>query len=331
MSYVLGVDVGKAELTAAVAEGAQATLIGTFTNSPDGFAALKAALPSGVPSLLVIEPTGGYELALAGWAVAAGWQVSRPNPRQVRDWARSLGRRAKTDRQDALLLARYGAACRPPTWTVLPSEVSELESLLRRREDIEGLLRQERNRLQQLQDRPGVARAVPPSLRKVIQSLEEALEELEEAIAGHQREHPGLAEAAHRLQTVPGIGRRNSLWLVVALYRWSVLTNGSGTVKGFTAFLGLDPTPRESGSSVRGRSTISRMGMKHVRRMLYLGALGGIRGNNPLRRFYDRLVAAHKPKILALVAAARKLACWAWALFQSGTTFDPARLMPKTV
>lgn len=330
MTCFLGVDVGKTTLVAAIWQDGQGRVLGSFPNTPDGFGALAAALPAGLPVHLVLEPTGGYELALATWAAAQDWMVCRPTPRHVRDWAKGLGRRVKTDRQDAIILARYGAEREPPAWTALPAEVSELESLLRRRDDLEQMIRQERNRQQQLTGRPGVAQAVPPNLQKVLGALEEALAEVEAAIAAHQRQHAALAEAVRRVQTVPGIGKRNSLWLVVVLYRWHTLTGGAGTAKGLTAFLGLDPTLHESGTSVRGPRSISRMGMAQVRRLLFLGALGGVRGKNPLRDFYQRLVGRGKPKVLALVASARKILGWAWAVFQHQTTFDPAKVAPAS-
>lgn len=325
-TYVLGIDVGKTTVVAAMWQAGAGRVVGDFPNTPVGWEALAAALPADAPTLLVVEPTGGYELALIAWASQRGWCVSRPNPRHVRAWATGRGRRVKTDRQDAVLLAQYGAECAPPTWVALPTEVSELDSLLRRRDDLEQLLRQERNRLQQLTGRPGVASTVPPNLQKVIGALEEALEEVDEAIAAHQRQHPPLAEAITRLQTVPGIGPRNSLWLVVVLYRWQTLTGGQGDAKGVTAFVGLDPTCHESGTSVRGPRTISRMGHAQLRRLLFLGALGGVRGQNPARMFYERLVARGKPKVLALVATARKILTWAWAIFHRQTTFDPNKM-----
>ena len=105
-----------------------------------------------------------------------------------------------------------------------------------------------------------------------------------------------------------------------------MLTNGQGSAKGLTAYVGLDPQPYESGTSVRKPATISRMGDTTLRRKLYMGALGGIRGQNPLRAFYQRLVGRGKKKRLALVAAARKLLVWAWKVFQTETDFDPAKL-----
>lgn len=329
MEMIIGVDVGCDTLVAASWQGTSGQSLGSFPNTPAGFAQLHQALPAGASVRLVFEPTGGYELPLAAWAAAQGWTLHRPNPRQVRDWAKSQGRRVKTDRQDALLLAHYGASNQLPVWVALPSEVRELESLLRRREDLEQLLRQERNRLRQLRGRPGVADAVSSSLDKVIDALAEALRELDEAIAQQQRQHRRLAETAKRLRSVPGVGERSCLWLLVLLERWHQLSGGKGDAKGLTAFVGLDPTAYQSGTSVRGPSSISRQGPATLRRVLFMSALGGVRGQNPLREFYQRLVGRGKPKMVALVAAARKLLGWAWAVFVHQTTFDPSKAAPK--
>lgn len=257
----LGIDVAKATFVAALYHEATETALGTFANSPDGFTALAAALPAEHPLVhLVAEPTGGYELPLVLWALAQGWQVSLPNPLRVRAWAKGQGRRAKTDRQDARLLARYGAAEQPPAWQPLPVAVSELDSLLRRKDDIEQMLRQERNRQQTVTRRPHIADAVPTSVNRVIGALEEELAALEQAIKDHLQQHPDLAQAAQRLQTVPGVGKQTVLPLLVLLTKWQVRTDGQGTAKGLTAYAGFDPQPYESGTSVRKRSTISRMG-----------------------------------------------------------------------
>lgn len=91
------------------------------------------------------------------------------------------------------------------------------------------------------------------------------------------------------------------------------------------AYAGLDPQPYESGTSVRGRASISRMGDRQIHHQSFMGALGGVRGNGPLRAFYRRLVARGKPKLLALVAAARKILAWAWAVFHHQTAFNQER------
>ena len=325
----LGVDMAQATFVAALWLSGAGRILGTFPNTPEGFQALLAAVRAVHPTApvhLVLEPTGGYELALAHFALDQGWQVSLPNPKRVRDFARGRGRRAKTDPQDAVLLARFGAETDPPAWQPLPEELSALESLQRRKDDLEHLLRQERNRQHALAQRPHQHPAVPASVERVIEALEAELADVEQAIQDHLQRHAELAAAVRRLKTVPGVGAKTVVPLLVLLYRWQVLTNGQGSAKGLTAYVGLDPQPYESGTSVHKPATISRMGDTVLRRKLYMGALGGIRGQNPLRAFYQRLVGRGKKKRVALVAAERKLLVWAWKVFQTETDFDPAKL-----
>jgi transposase len=323
----LGVDIAKSSFVAAIWRGDSAQRLGEFPNTPEGFRqwvgavarAAQAPLEEGVH--LVLEPTGGYELPLALFAYERGFQVSLPNPKQLRDWAHGLGQRAKTDTQDALLLARFAAERKPLPWRPLAAEVSELESLLERRRDLEQMLQQERNRQQAVTGRPGVAARVPASVQEVIEALEGALKKVEEAIQGHLKQHQSLRQQAKRLRTVPGVGERNVLPLLVLLCRFATLTGERGEAKQLVAYAGLDPTTHESGTSVRGRRTISRRGNRAIRPLLYMGALGGIGGKNALRAFYERLVGRGKAKKLALIACARKILVWAWAVHRDQTAF----------
>lgn len=323
----LGADIGKANLVAEVAAEKEVRL-GEFTNDAAGFAALAEQVCGLVATAetvvhLVVEPTGGYERALVAFAYEQGWQVSLPNPKRVRDWAKGVGQRAKTDGQDAHMLARYGAERRPAAQAQLTSEVSELDSLLKRRHDLEQMLQQEKNRLQEMAGRPGIADAVATNLTQVITALQEALRQVEEAIASHLRYHVHLQAEVARMSALPGIGPKVVLPLLVLLYRWQNLTDGAGSAKGLTALAGFDPKPYVSGSSVRKRSAISKMGNAEVRRLLYMGALSAVHGHNPLHTFYERLVGRGKPRKVAVVAAARKLLTWAWVLFSRQTTWDP--------
>ena len=160
----LGIDSAAATFTAASWVDGHGTLRGTFPNPPHGFAQLARhpTLAQATASHLVVEPTGGYELALAHGALQQGWQVSVPNPKQVRDCAKGRGHRATTAGQDALLLARFGAETDPPAWQPLPAEVAELDRLHRCKDAIEQRLRQERNRRHALAQCPGQHTAVPP-------------------------------------------------------------------------------------------------------------------------------------------------------------------------
>lgn len=325
----IGVDMAKASLEAVALWQGESVRLGEFTNEPSGFLALVVQVQAeqvrcGAPTVhFVVEPTGGYELSLVAFAHKQGLSISLPNPRQVRQWAKGTGQRAKTDQQDALLLARFGAAQQPAPHRPLAIEVSELDSLLQRRQELEQMIQQEKNRVEALADRPGIAPAVIANLERVIQALQEALQEVEQTITEHQQQHAQLNEDAQRLLALPGIGPKVVLPLLVQLHRWQTLTAGQGTTKGLTAFVGLDPQPYESGRTVRRRSTISKMGNATLRRLLYMGALSAVHGKNPLHDFYERLVSRGKARKLVVVAAARKLLTWAWTLFSRQTEWNP--------
>jgi len=276
---------------------------------------------------LVIEATGGYEAALVAYAYEQQWLVSMPNPKQVRDWAQGVGYRAKTDRVDPRILAHYGAERQPPTRPPLAVEVSHLDSLLKRRLDLEQALQKERTRLTESAHRPGIAPKVQESFQQVIDALEQALAEIEQTIDELCQRHEPFQQNLKRMLALPGVGTKVVLPLIVKLFQWQSLTHGQGNAKGLTSFVGfvgLDPQPYESGRSVRKQLAISKMGDKEMRRLLYMGALGGVRGQNPLKPFYDRLVGRGKAKKVALVAAARKILTWAWTIFSRQTEWNPA-------
>ena len=326
----VGVDIAQAKFDAAVWQGAPGLALHAFRNDTSGFAQLAERLALLAPApdtqiVLVLEPTGGYEMALVAFAYDRGWQVCLPNPKQVRDFAKSSGRRAKTDAQDALLLAQFGAEQRPAPQQELPAPIQELIELLHRREDLQQLKRSESNRLLGLQQRPRPAPAVLESLERTIAALDAELAAIAQAIEDLLTHNPDLKRDVKHLRSVPGIGERNVLPILVLFYRWRARTSGRGTPKGLVAFAGLDPQPYDSGRTVHKRAIISKMGDRSARRYLYLGALGGVHGKNALRTFYHRLVSRGKAKRLALVAAAHKILVWAWAVFSQGVDFDPSR------
>lgn len=338
----VGVDVAKEGLVSAVLLPGQSTPspLAQVNNDEAGFQALANQLEQiragqdGVASVLrvivVVEPTGGYELRFITWAYARGWQVGLVNPKQVRDWARGQGQRAKTDVLDARLLAQY-AAERPknkplPLWQPLPETLNHLDTLVARRREVEQMLQQERNRQQAYTGRPGVSPAVSTSVEAVTTALTRALEDVNRAIQELIDQHPDIQEQIDQLDSIPGVGDKTVLPLYVLLARWYILTGGRGTDKGLTAFVGLDAQTSQSGRHT-GHGGISKMGDPEIRRLLFMAALGGKRGkqDNPLRLFYERLVGRGKLRMVALVAAARKILLWAWAIFRTHTYFDPRK------
>lgn len=326
---IVGIDIAKKDYAVAYRIGTVQSEVGKFANEPSGFQQLYAVLSpvgqaQGATNIqVVLEATGGYEAALLAYAYEQGWGVSMPNPKQVRDWAKGVGYRVKTDRVDARILAHYGIERCPPLRPQLAVEVSQLDSLLKRRLDLEQALQKEQTRLSEMAGRPGLAPQVEASLRQVIEALTQALAGIEQAIEELTKQHePFQFQLAHLL-ALPGVGPKVVLPLLVKLFQWHNLTSGEGDAAGLVAYIGLDPQPYESGRSVRKHAGISKMGDNEMRRLLYMGALGGVRGNNPLKPFYQRLVGRGKAKKVALVAAARKILVWAWTIFSRQIAWNP--------
>ncbi|MEZ4621122.1 MAG: transposase [Caldilineaceae bacterium] len=212
----------------------------------------------------------------------------------------------------------------PDGHALVPFFVRELDYLLRRLDDLDQLLKMERNHLQNGQAMPDMPQVVLADIEQTIAALQQQREALAQTIKAHCKRHPQLQTLYRQLLGVPGIGLQSVLPLIVILYRFDALSAGAGGKKQLTAFLGLDSQIRQSGTSVSGVPRISKRGDTQMRARLYMCALGGVRGHNVLREFYRLLVARGKAKKVALVACARKILHWAWAIFQSGQDFDPA-------
>jgi transposase len=331
----VGIDVAKEQLVCAQLVQGILTPLPDVPNTETGFQGLADHLEAAQPAQrwtirLVVEPTGGYELRLITWAHTRGWQIVVVNSKQVRDWVKGQGQRAKTDALDAQMLARF-AAERPenkplPLWQPLPETLTRLDSLVARRRELEQMLQQERNRQSMYAGRPGLAVAVVTSVTAITVALTASLAEIDQTIQDLLDQDSDMQEQIDQLDSIPGVGDKTVLPLFVLLARWHALTGGRGSDKALAAFVGLDAQTNQSGQRTR-RGGISKTGDPEMRRLLFMAALGGKRkqGDNPLRRFYERLVGRGKLRMVALVAAARKILMWAWAIFRSHTYFDPQK------
>lgn len=327
----VGVDMSKSHFDAAICPERGPISLGKYPNDQAGWTqfikeATVAAKKQGYPSIhLVVEPTGGYQLPLVAFVFDHEWQVSLPNPKRVRDWSKGMGTRAKNDPLDSRILAQFGVACQPETENQLPEAVASLDSLLRRQEDLQKMWRSEKNRAEALDYKSSASPAVKESVERLIAWLEKELAEVEAAIKELLNKHPDLKQEARLLETVAGVGDKTVLPLLVFLHRWQARTAGQGTAKGLVAFAGLDPQEHSSGSSVWRPPTISKMGCRFTRHKLYMAARGGVKARSgPLRSFYDRLRGRGKAYRLAVIAAARKILVWAFAVFSRKTPFDPS-------
>jgi transposase len=330
---IIGVDIAKAEFAAGTVWQAQYHYQGKQANTVEAcrvFAEHMETLQqaSGATAIhLIIEPSGGDEGPLVSEAYRRQWRVTLVNPLTVRHWQQGRGKRGKADRLDTQMLTLFGADQNPPTQQPTDEAAAQLASLLRRKDDLQLLIRSERNRLEQATFQPTTPLAVCQSIQRTIEALEQELERMEKAIHQLFDDPITLARQLKQLISVPGIGQKSAPYLLAFCHRFQAKTAGTGTAKQIVAFAGLDSQPFESGASIHHRPTLSKQGDASIRSRLFMCALGGIRGHNRLKDIYTSLCARGKAKKLALVACARKALVWAWSVFIQDTIFDPAHLV----
>ena len=289
MTYI-GIDVSKATLDVAVHEGS----LQQVANDAAGIANLVAQWRTAPPTLVVLEATGVYHHSVTAALLAAAVPVVVVNPRQVRDFARSTGQLAKTDRLDARVLARFAAVVQPAVRPLADEATQELAALVDRRRQLVDMLTAETNRL-------AIAkRSVRPSVKQHIAYLTKAIGAAEDELDRWIAQSPAWRAQEDLLRSVPGIGEHTARMLIAELPELGRLSR-----REIAALVGVAPMARESG---RWRGLRRCWGGRaHVRAMLYMATLTATRCNPVIKACYDRLRAANKPKKLALTACLRRL------------------------
>ncbi len=315
MTHIVGIDVSKAHLDVSVAAGAPRR----FPNTAPGIGALLAWLADRDIARVVYEPTGGYERPLAQALTAAGLPACRAHPNRVRAYAQACGLLAKTDRLDAQVLARYGAAFDGPELPQGEDEPvrAELRDLLRRREQLVRQRVQERNRLDK-----GLSSKTAASTRRHIAWLDAEISQLDTDYQALRSASPTLSQQAELYRSVPGIGLLTAATLVAELPELGQLDGGA-----LTALSGLAPWAKDSGRQ-RGQRRI-RGGRGTVRRVLYMASQSAARYHPDLSPFYQGLCQRGKAKKAALVAVMRKLLLQLNAVARRGTPWV-AQYAPAT-
>lgn len=309
-SIVVGIDIAKLSFDAALGV---TTDVRTFPNDDAGHEALITALAGQTVGLIVMEATGGLERDLACALQAAGFAVAVVNPRQARDFARAMGYLAKTDRIDAHALAVLAQVLarhpeRDKFVKALPTaEQQALQALVARRRQLVTMLVAERQRLATSH------KAARASIEALMKAIRQQLDTVEAQLASHIDAHH--AALAHQLASVRGIGPATIATLIADVPELGALSR-----REIAALIGLAPFNRDSGQ-MRGKRTIFG-GRADVRRALYMATLAAIRFNRVIRQFYDRLVAAGKPKKVAIVACMRKLLTILNAMVRSGASWN---------
>ena len=287
----VGIDVSKAQLDVAVRPTGKRW---TVPYDQTGIEGLIPQIVDLEPALVLLEATGGLELPLVAALAAAALPVVVVNPRQVRDFAKATGTLAKTDALDAGVLAHFAAAVRPEVRPLKDAETQVLNSLTARRHQVMTMLVSEKNRL-------GTAiGAVSPRIETHIAWLEQELSDLDKGLRQTLRRSPVWREKDDLLRTVPDVGEQLFLTLLANLPELGTLNR-----RQIASLVGVAPYNRDSGT-LRGKRAVWG-GPSRVRAVLYMGALVASRHNPAIRDFYQRLLAAGKPKKVALVASMRKL------------------------
>lgn len=291
-SIVVGIDVSKDRLDVAILPGDEVFFV---KRDAEGLDALAARLVPLSPEAVALEATGGYETVVAATLSAAGLPVVVLNPAQVRSFGRALGQRAKTDPIDARLIARFTAMTRPEI-RPLPDEATvRLADLVARRRQIIAMMTAERQRQKRFTDR-----RLLKSIGRLLEALQRELSEVDTEIDTDIRSSSAWREKEELLASVPGVGPTIARTLIAEMPELGALDR-----RQIAALAGLAPWTRQSGQW-KGRSFIGG-GRAPIRAALHMGAITAARHNPALKAFRDRLLAAGKPKMVALVAVARKL------------------------
>lgn len=313
----LGIDIAKLKFNVCLIHLNGKLKHKVFPNNATGFEQLEQWLSRQDAEHLhaCMEATGTYGEALALFLYEAGHTVSVTNPAAIKAFAGSRLSRTKTDNVDAELIARFCLAQKPAQWTPLPQEVRELQALVRRMESLIEMRVMEENRLSS----GIVVDSVRQSVEEHLTYLGEQLKRTEELIRTHISNHPSLKQQSELLDSIPGIAETTAALLLseitdITQYR---------SARQVAAYAGLVPRERQSGTSVRGRTRLSKIGNARLRRALYFPAITAIRCSPFFQQWAEGLLKRGKSKLSVICAVMRKLVHVAYGVLKSGKPFDP--------
>jgi len=315
--FPLGIDISRSKFDVALLLDNGKLHHRVFLNTAAGYQQLSAWL-SKQKALSIhacMEATGTYGEALAAYLHSAGHLVSVVNPAIIKAFASTEMSRTKTDKTDAGLIARYCQKHQPPAWSPPPPEISELQALARRLEALLEMLQQERNRLS-----AGIQSAsVREGVEQHIDYLDGQISHTQSLIRGHIDQYPSLKQQRDLLTSIPGIGEATAAKLLAEI----VDINHYSSARQVAAFAGLVPRHRESGSSVRGKPRLCKVGTARLRKALYFPAIVATQHNPIIRAVSERLRERGKCPMLIVGAAMRKLIHIVYGVLKSGRPFDP--------
>ena len=310
----IGIDISKDYFDLAIGNEKGSYSSYQFSNDRKGFTKLLKLLPH--QSWCVMEASGPYYLRLATFLHDHDIRVSVVNPLVIRRFCQMMLMRAKTDKKDAIMIAEYGRINRPVGWVGEEPYMLELKQL---QAYLDQLNKQKTSfvRQQQAFSQSTVRnRKVYFGIKAQIKRLESEISKVESEMLHIIQLHHG--EMFEQLQSIPGLGKKTSLLLIVLTGAFTKFENH----KQLSSYFGLSPRIFESGKSIKGRARICKMGMSRIRAMLYMCACASLSCNEACKQLYDRLVAKGKSGKLALIAVANKIVKQAFAIAKNGRTYD---------
>lgn len=310
----VGVDISKAKFDTAILFSDDKVKTKKFENKRAGFAEMLAWLKKheALEAHICMEATGVYGEALATYLSEAGCGVSIVNPAQIKGFAQCELVRTKTDKVDSQLIARFCKTMHPPLWQPKPQSIRELQAWVRRLESIQSLYQQEVNRLEI------APLCVQSSIKTLVKRLEKEIRKVKTKIKEHIEQHPELRDKKQLLETIPGIGEATIAQVLAFMSNIQDFKNA----KQLAAFVGLNPKHRQSGSSVQGRTRLSKVGDARLRKAFYMPALTAKRYNPIIKNFCIRLELAGKPAMVIIGAVMRKLVHMVYGVLKTGKAFN---------
>ena len=311
---ILGVDIAKKKFDVALLINGKLKHK-VFTNDEEGFEELELWLKKqGANHVHVcLEASSTYGDELAAYMHDAGHSVSIVNPARIKGFAQSELMRTKNDKVDAGLIARFCLAMHPEPWTPAPPEMRQLQSLVRRVDALINMRTQELHRL-------GTAhKAIEHSIREHVAYLDTQIDVLKRQIADLIKNDPDLKAKKDLLKSIPGIGEATIAAILAELHMFERYDSVGKVV----AFIGLAPRQFISGSSIKGKPRLSKIGHARLRKALYMPALVSIQCNPIIQVFYHRLKENGKNGKVVVCAIMRKLVHLIFGILKSGRPFDP--------
>jgi transposase len=315
MKTVLGIDQAKKKFDVALLRNGKYRSK-AFENNPAGFSELLTWLSKNdVESVhACMEATSTYGEALARFLYDAGHSVSVTNPARIKAYGQSELLRTKNDKTDAKLIARFCETMKPTLWQPAPAEIEYLRGLGRRRDALVSMRTQELNRQENSNE------IVSTSIQTVLECLDKEIEQISKLIRDHISKHPDLKRKHDLLDSIPGVGPAT----IEAILSEINAFEGFATVEQVVAYMGLSPKEHTSGSSVKGKSAICKIGNARLRKALYMPALSTMLYNPIVKALYDRMKAKSKNGMVIACACMKKLVHLIYGVIKSNKPFDPA-------